>query len=88
MNDAAATPTPKAPDTRHYKVRDRITGDVIYVVAVNRNQAHSFAAYKRFETSILSVKEALGLKEEDVLDATQQPGPPAQLKLDVPAPQA
>lgn len=93
MNDAVETSTPdevetstpaKAPDARHYKVRDKVTGDVIYVWAVNRKQAENFASYKRFDVSILTVKEAIGLKEEDVLDATVQPGPRTQLKLDVP----
>jgi hypothetical protein len=81
-----ATPAPqKENDTRHYKVKDRVTGDVIYVIASSRSQAKNFASYNRFDVTILTIKEALSIKGEDILDATVQPGPPKQLKLDVPA---
>jgi hypothetical protein len=78
-----ATPaTPRKPaEARVYKIKDRITGDVIYVIGKNRSQVENFATYRRFDTSILSVREAIGLKPEDVLDATTQPGPVAQQSL-------
>lgn len=90
MNDVAATTdTPTTPakksEPRLYKVKDRVTGDVIYVNANSRSQTENFASYRRWDITILTVKEALGLKPEDILDATAQPGPPAQVKLDAPA---
>lgn len=66
-----------------YKVRDRISGDVIYVIANGRSQAENFAKYYRFEVRPLHAREAIGLKPEQIFDATKQPGPPEQLKLAV-----
>jgi hypothetical protein len=53
-----------------YKVKDKVTGDVIYVEANNRSQARSFAALNRFEVTPLTVREALKLAPKDILDAT------------------
>jgi hypothetical protein len=66
-------------EPRYYKVKDRITGEVINVLASNRSQAENFASYRRFEITILTVREAIGLDPKTVFDATAEPGPPAQL---------
>jgi len=89
MNTAAtttpATPTTRKPsEPRYYKVRDKVTGDIIYVTANTRHQAENFASYNRWDVTILSIKEAFGLKPEEIYDANAQPGPPKQLKIDVP----
>jgi len=64
MTDEKKNPIP-------YKVRDKITGDVAYAWGNNRNQARNRVARDRFEVTVLSVREALGLKAEDLLDATR-----------------
>jgi len=61
-------PTEKQPIP--YKVRDKVTGDVIYASARSRHQARQFAAHNRFDVTPLSVREAIGLTTKDILDAT------------------
>ena len=64
------TKEPKSPIP--YKVRDKVTGDVIYASARSRHQARSFAAHNRFDVSPLSVADAIknGVTQKDILDAT------------------
>lgn len=54
-----------------YKILDDVTGDVKYAYAYNGNSARNFITRNRFTVTRLSIKEALSLKPEDILDATQ-----------------
>lgn len=53
-----------------YKVRDKVTGDVIYANARAIGQARNFAAHNRFEVTRLTIAEALTISAKDILDAT------------------
>lgn len=53
-----------------YRVKDNVTGDVIYALGNSRTQVRNFAAHNRFDVAPLTVKEALGITPKDLLDAT------------------
>ena len=57
-----------------FKIRDKVTGDVVYGDATNSRSAVNFTAHNRFEATRLTAREAIGLKKEDIVDMTGEPG--------------
>jgi hypothetical protein len=57
-----------------FKIRDKVTGDLVYGDANSARGAVSFTSHMRFEATRLTAREAIGLKKEDIVDMTGEPG--------------
>lgn len=59
---------------RLYRARDKVTGDVAFCRAANWTQALSFITKDRFDVRHCSAEDMIGVKPEEIKDATATDG--------------
>lgn len=68
--------------SRIYRIHDKLTGDVAFVLSTTMAQAINWNSRDRFNVSVAGVHDVLGVPKESIQDATRPNVHPNQQPLD------